>query len=324
MSIKIRCQRCRKKISIDEGFAGGMCRCPYCKAITKAPRSRGGLSRGARPERPERPDRPQTPRAAGTGEQPGPVESAGAVPLARPVRVQGIVALVLTGFLVLLMALGAILYLNRFYKSGGPGSAGGVSKGISTGGGPETMPDRVEKFTNKGFRIAGMSIKPPVVYVIDSSSGMHLLFDPAVAVVRLSIRTLSERENFNAIVVREEGFKTLAAGWVGGGSAGDDKMKDFSGSSLQAGAADLRAGLVGAIAMKPASIAVLSTRAVSDPEGIIRQARQGGVAIFFVLLGAETEADEVMKKIAVQTGGRCRRFSESDVLDWLANEPSLP
>ena len=35
MAIKLRCAECRKKLSVDEGFAGGVCRCPYCKAICK-------------------------------------------------------------------------------------------------------------------------------------------------------------------------------------------------------------------------------------------------------------------------------------------------
>ncbi len=45
MAIKIRCADCRKRISVDQGFAGGMCRCPYCKAIVLVPDSaakRGG------------------------------------------------------------------------------------------------------------------------------------------------------------------------------------------------------------------------------------------------------------------------------------------
>ena len=35
--MKIRCTDCSKKISIDDAFAGGVCRCPYCSTLVFVP-----------------------------------------------------------------------------------------------------------------------------------------------------------------------------------------------------------------------------------------------------------------------------------------------
>ena len=59
MAIKIRCVDCKKKISIDEAFAGGVCRCPYCTAIVYVPDDAGTKKRNRRPESPRR--RPESP-----------------------------------------------------------------------------------------------------------------------------------------------------------------------------------------------------------------------------------------------------------------------
>jgi len=71
MAIKIRCVDCKKKISIDEAFAGGVCRCPYCTAIVYVPdESNTKKSKKGRAEAPKR--RPEAPRP----EAPVPVTAA--------------------------------------------------------------------------------------------------------------------------------------------------------------------------------------------------------------------------------------------------------
>ena len=55
MAIKVRCTGCRKRISVDEAFAGGVCRCPYCGATSSVPSSAGGGRPGFRPDVPGAP-----------------------------------------------------------------------------------------------------------------------------------------------------------------------------------------------------------------------------------------------------------------------------
>ena len=65
MAIKIRCTECNKKVSIDEAFAGGMCRCPYCKAIVYVSEHPGEAGAA----------RPAAPRAASVVRLSAPVSS---------------------------------------------------------------------------------------------------------------------------------------------------------------------------------------------------------------------------------------------------------
>lgn len=108
--MRIRCRQCRKKISIDDGFAGGLCRCPYCKAITMAS---GAASAGCA----ERPDRPDSPNEV-VASQARQAESDETVPLAEPVAIQGITRMLLPGLLILLLVAGVILIIMYvlFYR----------------------------------------------------------------------------------------------------------------------------------------------------------------------------------------------------------------
>ena len=57
MALKVRCSECRKKISVDEAFAGSMCRCPYCKSIVMVPTEAAAEAAHA-PKRSSRPTAP--------------------------------------------------------------------------------------------------------------------------------------------------------------------------------------------------------------------------------------------------------------------------
>jgi hypothetical protein len=52
MALKINCPECNRRISVDEAFAGGVCRCPYCKAIVFVPGRVGQESGSQRPDAP--------------------------------------------------------------------------------------------------------------------------------------------------------------------------------------------------------------------------------------------------------------------------------
>ena len=104
MAIRIRCTGCKKKISMDDAFAGGTCRCPYCKEIVLV----GGAPAETTEERPYAPiDRPETPDQAPAAEEAATPAEAREVPMANPVRIQGVVTIILMG-LIVVMAAGAV------------------------------------------------------------------------------------------------------------------------------------------------------------------------------------------------------------------------
>lgn len=130
MTIRIKCQQCSRRISIDEAFAGGMCRCPYCKAITLVPES-AGEDDSPRPagatERPSAPP-PGRPVAPPEDEHPpasgriraasGPATighpASGRIPTAHRVAVQGVIGLIGVVLLIVLMAV-LLFYAYRHF-----------------------------------------------------------------------------------------------------------------------------------------------------------------------------------------------------------------
>ncbi len=321
MAIKIRCQQCRKKISIDEGFAGGLCRCPYCKAITM-------VSGGAAASCADRPDRPDLPTAVATS-QARQVESVEAVPLAKPVMIQGIATLVLSGFVLLLLVVGVVLVMKI---SAGPdkppvpkdGSNTATETKPSNNNDLPPMPIPTNPFTARGLQVAGMGIAGPVVYVLNASSAMRDLYDPAVAVVRYSIRAMGGVGQFNIIVLAEEGVKPMTGAWITGGDAGDTKAKEFLRDCQPAGATDLADGFRRAMALKPKTIVVLTDKAVDNADSLTQQAKQSGIKIFAVMLESPPDAVAVMEKLTAGTGGQCRQFTGNEIAELLSRVTPLP
>ena len=102
MAIKIHCTDCQKRISVDEAFAGGVCRCPYCKALVMVPEG------DARESKIVRPDAPGSEPAS----EPKPVDEKN-VPMANPVRLQSYIAIGAIIALLLLIVAVVILYVSR-------------------------------------------------------------------------------------------------------------------------------------------------------------------------------------------------------------------
>jgi len=314
----IRCHRCKKKISIDEAFAGGLCRCPYCKAITKvAARAAAATERG----RMERPDMPEAPAAGPATRQ---VEPHEAMPVASPVLVQGVVALIMSALLLILLGGGtAAIYLVLRDRRGG--ATGGRGEGTvqipatSAAIGAEEDPFRLP-----GMRVAGMEFTAPVVFVIDASSGMRDCYDLAAATVRHAIRSMGSRDRFHVLLTREEGVERLSSQWSGGGEPGDAKARQFFITHQPAGATDLKKGVEDGLALAPRTLVVLAAKGVDQPQTLIQRAKGQGTAIHAVFLAPDAEAAKSLKTLAEQTGGQFRQFRFERLLDQLESAPLLP
>jgi len=300
MAIKVRCDGCRKKISMDEAFAGGVCRCPYCGELNMVPGAAGPSA--VRPDRPDRPGMPGAPVA----EVPGVARED--IPVASPVRVQGIVALVLAGLLVLLIAGFVIGYLLW-------------------AGADDVSPAPVNPLAKPGARIIDVEIKAPVVYVLDGGSGTGNFFDYGRALVRYSVRSLDADEAFQFLHVQPDEVRRLAPDFVGAGPAGDERVQSFLKNKMAFGATDLAGAVARAIALKPATVVLLSGKDPGGPEEVARlgeQAREAGVVVHCVGLGATPDVVEPMRQLAEPTGGTCQAFRMDELSDLLNGAPPLP
>ena len=306
MAIKIRCQDCSKKISIDEAFAGGMCRCPYCKALVYVEDVAGGMGGkafvGARPTAPtSRPAAPGQAEPAQAEARADVAVRAAAdvehVPMARPVKIQGIITIVL--LVLLLFMVGGGIAMAIFYLRGGP------NRKVPP---PATQPVQIDVTLQDGASVVDIKIVAPVIYVMDGGSGMRSAFDSARIAVLNSVTSLGDGK-FNVIVAGEGQDKVVASGLVVGGKDEALKLTPMLQEIVPTGAADISRAIKAAIAMKPKTIVLFTRKAVDDATGLAGQAKAQGTVIHTIVLDGDSEAKESMKKLAETSGGKTRTFS---------------
>jgi len=179
MAIKITCTECHKRISIDAAFAGGVCRCPYCKATNDVPlKSRGGTST-------------KIPAAAaqagGTPKR---------IPVAKRAGYQGAMAIVLFG--ILLITIAAIVVAVVMSRQPDPIDPNGVNTNPFVTGDAST--------------IAGDApILTPVVYCIEAGSSMRNFYEDAVSIVDASMGSLGPNDRCQIVLALEDDFEVLSA-----------------------------------------------------------------------------------------------------------------
>ena len=329
MAIKIRCVDCKKKISIDEAFAGGVCRCPYCTAIVYVPDDTGTKKSKGRPQAPkQRPkapsSRPEAPTPVGipavvdpnaqtaidaptaTQTQKAHDESDKAmaeahgqadIPTAAPVKVQGIIAIV---FAVMLAGmLGGIVYLAIVITS------------------TTIVENQPEDYNNTAFTIrkdfpsvAGtIKVTTPVVYCIDTSKPMAEVFEAAGNIVIASAKSLKGGK-FNVILLGEDDDKILSPQPIASDKAGIDKFKAFLVMEL-CGAADQARGLQTALDMNAKTVVLLARDSASGTKSVAEGAfKTKSVPLHTVVLESSSAGMEELSKI---TGGKSRSFTVSDL-----------
>jgi len=285
--MKIRCTDCGKKISIDDAFAGGVCRCPYCSTLVFVPEEGGEAAAGGpRPESPTA--RPQTP-----AEMEAVAKARGQehIPVALPVKIQGIVTIVLIG-LLFAMFIGAVaLYLA--YRPREPKTTAIEDYEIN----PFII-------TIKGPAVAGnIPLEPPVVYVADAGGGMSEVFDYVDVMVRKSLPTLGEGP-FTVLLAREKEPKSLGA-MKPAGAASQEALDDLFRTPCE-GSSDVPLAFKAAIDLKPKTIVLFTAKAVETVGNLVSMAKEQGITVHTVLLGPEEESARLLAK---ETGGRSRIYS---------------
>lgn len=199
MSIKMDCLKCGGKISVDDGFAGGVCRCPYCKeTIVVAGSTSSSGQDNDRPDAPPmaRPEPDTVPEAeAVVPPAPGdsrPMSRRRAQHAGRAKRVQIALMAILVIFAV---GLGGVVYIV-----------------IASSRGPDTADNGSQDVDPEDTRPAGplmlerMTMTPPVVFILDAGGSMEAgenRFDLAVKSVLDALAELPEEAKANVLICRE-------------------------------------------------------------------------------------------------------------------------
>jgi hypothetical protein len=325
MAIRVRCAQCGKRISMDDAFAGGACRCPYCGAINvlredraaaqpqrrERPEAPGGRPRPGGPDRTSQADQPEAPPArpqmpAGPA---APEPSAGRahrhIPTARPVRTQGIVGLVAAVLLLALLAGGAWLALKLGLWSGGPRPRG---RDVTE---QAARPPRT-------VDVAQQLVRVPVVYCVHAGGEAAAL---AADLVARSVAGLEAGVRFDVYVPAAGDGRWLAdaVGWRRAGNAAPGDVALFL-REVPAERPALAEAVTAALERlegrtpAPGGIAVLTDSPVPDGEmaslrAAAQRARQAGVPLTLIGLTDAPGQAERLEEIARLSGGAGATFA---------------
>jgi len=310
MALKIRCDDCKKKISIDEAFAGGMCRCPYCKAIVAVPggeaapakRSKTTVQRRGAPMRPDRPGGPTA--AAPPAAAPAPVEPE-PIPMATPVKVQGIVTIVL--LVGLLGMVGAGIAMAIVYVGGKQEPEQPTPVPVNGKGDEPVNPLAPTPRSS----IAGIAVEGPVIYILDTSKSMYTEggLDYANIILVHAIDSMPQGSRCAIYLAgeSEDRFVDLEGGaYFSGGPISAERAGRALRRVIGAGISDRDAAIEKVIAMDPGpkTIVLLTRDAVDDPASLAEQAAQKKIRVIVIALNAPAGAAERLEGLTDPTGGK--------------------
>ena len=291
MAIKIRCSQCNKKVAIDVAFAGGVCRCPYCTALVFVQ-----IDSAQMPEvpRPEAPITAEDAIEAAVGHE---------IPMADPVRLQGRVTIILIGALFVLAAAGVVMALhlmnvNTPTTPTSPNGAQTPDTGLPI---PEPPPEQLG--------LEGIELDSPIIYCLDTGASMVDVFDYAVVMTRISVRSLKADQKFNILLCTEtdgDGYKLLLKDFRPGGREAEKKVAEPLESAPRDGVTDLSVALKAAIAQRPATIVLFARKTPAKPARLGELAKERAVKIITIAVDADEDTRKALAKLAQLSGGQAR------------------
>ncbi|MCE5325264.1 MAG: hypothetical protein LLG01_02500 [Planctomycetaceae bacterium] len=312
--MKIRCTECQKRIAIDEAFAGGICRCPYCRALVPVPGMVDTTRTVARPSAPgARPAAPAGARSAAPAKPAGACgggrvvqTAAGAIdesqiPEARRVMLQGVTALVMLGALVVLLGFGVWIVISIINPP----------PPID----PNHTPELRNPFLANRSRPAvadDIAITAPVVYIVDGAGSMSL--DSALAyacrMTSASMKSLNGGQ-FSIVACQAKEDKAPPGGLIKANKGGLGNAEMFLVSIEPNGLTDLGRAMQKAMSFSPSTVVVLTRKGSETLKGMTEAIKLAKIRIVIVgICPTETDAKS-MSDFAKSVGGQCRSFDRS-------------
>jgi len=166
-----------------------------------------------------------------------------------------------------------------------------------------------------GPAMAGIPLQSPVVFLLDSSSGMQSMFDYAVGIVEASLKSLGPGDRFGITVSAEGGDRLLPGGYSTGSAESRRAAEDFLLSVMPGGASDLPRSLAASLALDPSprTIVLLARRPAEDLLPAAEEARRKGIRIVTVALDATGSVAAGMESLADATGGQALHYDFADL-----------
>jgi hypothetical protein len=329
--IQLKCTQCGTLLELDDGFAGGTCRCSRCGTIQTVPRSApraataGGPATGRPTPQPRSTDGGSRPASslhelaevvtssgiAGSGLGRG--DRAAHAAGSKPASGKGPLPLVLA-LVGVAVAVGVGLWLSLGRGDGAaPGGAPspGVTRSTPDAGAGEVPPSLLS-----GPRFGDLMLGVPktVAYVVDRGSGSNDYFASLKSVLAASVGSLPSGAKF-AVCLWDNGNETPEGMPVGAQPANEANRRALSAAFdrlFALGSSDPGPALDAAFAADPDVIVIITPKGWQLDDGFVADVlkRRGGkpIKIHAISLGG-SDGPSALKTIAEKTGGEYRAFS---------------
>lgn len=318
MKVKVRCDNCDRQIAVDEAFVGGVCRCPFCKALVSVD---GVESSGRAKSRPEAPSlesaRPEAPvRHDGAADLARRAAAQKSVPTASPVKVVNVVAIAMAAALAAMLAAGVILAVRAgvFRRAAPtPPEAPVLSPvplpvpGPTTGPAPESQP------TGPATVAGTIVIEPPVAYCLELGPGRIGQRSGVVLLATESVRTLGPARTF-ALAACSGGAVQWRDGkkFTGGGLRAAAKLDGFFSGLGASGAAPVAEAFEQALKMAPRTVVVVGWSKVQAAAAAAR-AKNAGVKVAVLCVAGDDAGAESLETFARDAGGTFVRMTRDQI-----------
>jgi hypothetical protein len=302
MAIRLRCSDCDRDVLVDEAFAGGMCRCPHCKATLSVPDREPGRS-GNRPAQPDA--EPAAPAEAPVARRHPRPYAHGPSPHTHHLR--RLVIVLLVGLGLVFIAAGGVAIHRQLTARPEQGESRAVDPFAAM---------RSSEGQPSGPAIADVPLQGKVVYVLDSGASMKNLYDYAVALTLRSVETLGGEQRYSVVLAGEDEPRTMDGGY----RPPDRQPEAFLAGTVPGGATDIAAALAAAAEMQPDVVVLMSRKGVDDPAAA-RPVREAGGRLVTIALEADKDAEASLAAAAASAGGESRSYSRGQLDRWLARRP---
>ena len=327
--IAITCTNCNANLSIDDAFAGGVCRCQYCGTIQTVPaKSRAGAA-GPSPKAAAPPPaskalyqnqaraRGSTGPATGLDDLASAVVSSGlsgsglqsgrhtrkpAAGTEEESKKRNLVPILLGAAVVVVLLLVGILAYVLMHNSG--------SGQTSSGEGTETNTVASESFCGIPLRMKS------VIFLLDRGNSISQQFDTLKAVTFKSIEQLGPNRKFQVILWdNDSGSAEFPPGEMRGATAGQigDVRKYFQ-DVVATGSSHLSGPMKEAASRQPQEIMVATGKMDLDDDdaAALRSMVGKGIRIDAVQINSPS-ASPVLQEVTRETGGQFRTVSEAEL-----------
>jgi len=329
--ISITCTNCDSVLTIDDAFAGGVCRCQFCGTIQTVPAKSSGALQSVGAARtlyqksqppastPARVDAPgssleELGSSSGTGlagshleNQPAPLPAVAPEPTsppnaAEPQPMRLSIVVVCAAIVVMVGVVAAILVL-RGSKSSSATSAGAGSSAAAG-----------------GADFCGVPINAAsVIFLLDRGNSISDSFDSLKAACFRSLKQLGPDRKFQVIFWdRDTGSAEFPAGGMHNATAGaiEDCQHDFQ-DVVAGGSTHLGGALREAIDRKPQLIMIATAKSEleQDDAAALSASITAGVRIDFIQIGSPSSTPAV-SDVTRSTGGHLKTISTADLRDF--------